>query len=265
MYIGVHLKKQKTLQKTIQNIQKLGGNALQFFSGNPRSGKLTESTIQRHIDEAEVIKQMDVALVIHSAYTINVANTDMWIQKAILNDLLIAHHLGCRGVVIHVGKYTSKTVEEGLNNMKICVMNVIKHMKKHKLKTKLILETAAGQKSELLSDIKDFCEFYNMINEPDYFDLCFDTCHVWSAGFDIVEAYNYIQKETNNAISVVHVNGSKTPFNSKKDRHECLWEGSIPLDKLTKFLKNVSREDSILILETPDEDPKEIAFLFKQF
>jgi deoxyribonuclease-4 len=270
MILGAHISKDKTLTKTIQNIKNFNGNALQFFSKNPRSNEPVN--IEKYNDEIQNKISKNFHLVIHSSYTINIASplssgkrqmdiNDMYWFSNIISDLELAHKLDIIGSIIHVGKYTKQTKEEGLNNMRNAMENIIKKIKREKWKSKIILETAAGQGTELLVDIDELIKFYNDINEPNYFKLCFDTCHVWSAGYDLVDSYEKIQKETDNAIEVIHLNGSKTPKNSRKDRHSCIQDkdSSIPMIEIINFVKYVKKVDKhvIIILETPSDYLKE--------
>lgn len=267
MFIGAHIKKEKTLIKTLNNIKKINGNALQFFTDSPKKFEPV-NPIKYFLEKDEILKKYsDIGLVIHSAYTINISrfevNTEIGnkIYECLMNDLVIASNLNALGVIVHVGKYVNMSIPKALHNMYSCIMILIQAMKELKLRTKIILETAAGQGSELLVDINEFINFYNEINIPEYFGLCFDTCHVYSAGFKIKEAYNKIQDNTNNGICVIHLNGSKTIFGSKKDRHESLNKGFITHEILSEFLQNI-KKDLMIILETPDDNLKNIEIEF---
>jgi len=267
MLIGAHIKKEKTLIKTLNNIKKIDGNALQFFTSSPKKLEPV-NPIKYFLEKDEILeKYSDIGLVIHSAYTINISRFDVnteignKIYECLINDLVIASNLKAVGVIVHVGKYVDMNIPTALHNMYSCIMILIQAMKELNLQTKIILETAAGQGSELLVNIDEFINFYNEINIPEYFGLCFDTCHVYSAGFKITEAYNKIQDNTNNGICVIHLNGSKTNFGSKKDRHESLHKGFITNDILVEFVQNI-KTDLMIILETPDDTIKNIEIEF---
>lgn len=268
MIIGAHITKKKTLFDTIQEIISKKGNALQFFSKNPRSSEAVN--IERYIEDCRKIREInnnnEFKLVIHSSYTINIATPlkidkrtvdiyDTFWFKSVIADLELAHYLNIKGTIIHVGKYTKQTPEEGLSNMKNAMKIIINYIKEKKLLSKIILETAAGQGTELLVNIDDLIEFYNKINESRYFNLCYDTCHIWSAGYDLIESYKKIQKETKNGISVIHLNGSLTVKNSRKDRHSQITEGTIPIEEMENFIRYIKNTDKevITILETPSE------------
>ena len=276
MFIGAHIKKEKTLLKTLQKINQYNGNALQFFTKSPQT--IEPANISKFDTEIDTIIEYcnnhNITTVIHSAYIVNIATPcindkriillkDTFWYNNIINDLIIAHKLGSIGVVVHVGKSTKQDKDTAMNNMITFVQAIIKFIDKKKLNTTLILETGAGQGTEMLVDLNELIQFYNLINRPDVFKLCFDTAHVWAAGYDIIPAYTKIQEETDNAISVIHMNGSKVKKGSKKDRHETIFSGEIDLKDIKQFITilNQTMPSSTIILETPTDDPEEIAFI----
>lgn len=273
MFVGAHIKKEKTLLKTLEKITEYGGNSLQFFTKSPQVNQPADITKfdKEAKDITEYCTHHKITTVIHSAYTINIAAPCMNDKRTILlkdtywfnniiNDLIIADKLGCLGVVVHVGKSTKQSKDIAMNNMLVFVNSVIKFIDKKKLNTCLILETAAGQGTEMLVDLDEFIQFYKTINRPDVFRLCFDTAHVWAAGYDIVPAYIKIQEETDNGIIVIHMNGSKVKKGSKKDRHETIFSGEINLEDITELILNTTPNTSI-ILETPNDNPDEIEYI----
>tara|TARA_X000000368_G_C23010950_1_gene703436 strand:+ start:446 stop:1495 length:1050 start_codon:yes stop_codon:yes gene_type:complete len=259
--IGVHLNRESTLQKTITKLHQIDGNALQIFTSNPSSCQPANK--EKYFKEYETIKDLECHFVIHSSYTINIAKAS-FNYKIIEIDLEIASKYKAIGVIVHVGKHVNTDINQCYQNMINFFNHCINFIKTNKLNTKIILETAAGQGTEMLVDIEEFITFSKQFDK-NYFSLCFDTCHVWSAGFDIIEAYNKIQTSTDNLISVIHFNGSKTIKGSKKDRHDNLFNtnSSINIDKLKLFCSNLKKQDIMIILETPDENdyPKEIEFI----
>ena len=260
--IGVHLNRENNLQKTIYKLNKLGGNSLQIFTSNPSNCQ--PANIEKYFKEYETIKDLNCNFVIHSSYTINIAKPINY--KIIEADLKIANKYKAIGVIVHVGKHVNTNLEKCYENMITFFNYCIDFIKTNNFNTKIILETGAGQGTEMLIDIDEFINFSKQFDEK-YFGLCFDTCHVWSAGFDIIEAYNKIQKYTNNLISVIHFNGSKTKKGSKKDRHANLFDNlnTIPLEKLKLFCNNL--KNIMIILETPDEQDyqKEIEFIKENY
>ena len=274
MFIGAHLKSEKTLLKTLQKLTKYGGNSLQFFTKSPQTIKPPD--ISKYDNDIDEIKEYckSITTVIHSSYIINIAAPclndkrtillkDTYWYNNIINELIIADKLGCIGVVVHVGKYTKQDKQVALANMNKFIRKVIKFIDKNSLNTSLILETGAGQGTEMLVDIDEYIQFYNQIQRPDVFKLCFDTAHVWAAGYDILPAYSKIQEETNNAIAVIHMNGSKVKQGSRIDRHETIFESEIPLTDIKQLIlyANKISPNSTIILETPVDNPTEIEYI----
>lgn len=264
-YIGAHINKNKTLLNTMEIITKCGGNALQLFASNPRSAKLANlETFKNEAPEIlDYCKKNNFKLVIHSPYTINLAKelkegsrildiNDCYWVNFLINELIIADIIGAVGTVVHVGKYTKLSPEEGLNNMKKYISYILMRVKELNLKSQLILETAAGQGTELLVNLTDYLRFYNSFtkDEKKNFKLCIDTCHIWSAGYEISDAFKLLLENNSKDIAVIHFNNSETIKGAKVDRHASVFEGKIPLDNLKDLLSNL-KINPIIILEKP--------------
>jgi deoxyribonuclease-4 len=265
MLIGAHISKiNNSVIETIQYIIKANGNSLQIFTGNPRS--YHKANFVKYVNELKLyLEQNPFNIVIHCSYLINLATPltnnkriihiedTLWYQN-IMADIKIANELKIVGCVVHVGKYTTQSLNDGLNNMKNSIQFIIEKMYElNYTNTTLILETACGAGTELLYKIEDLIIFYNSftIKEKVLLKICFDTCHVFASGYDIVDAYEQIQKETNKAINVIHLNNSKNEIGSKKDRHEFITAGYIPIEKLIDLVNKVD-ENITIIIETPN-------------
>ena len=283
VYIGAHISRKSTIIDTINNIIENGGNALQIFVSNPRSTKITNLNINFFGDLNEIktyINKNKFAIVIHNPYTINLAmslkngkkiidiNECYWIQL-IINELKIAHNMNSYGCIIHTGKYTTNTKEEGIKNMKIAIKYIINEIIKLNLNSKLILETSSGQGTELFFNYQDFLDFYNSFTkkEKNYFKICIDTCHIWASGYELEEIYELTIKNNNiNDIAVIHINNSKNPKNSHLDRHSEMTnkDGYIKINDIIYFINKmkINIKDLIIILETPSKNfKKEIELL----
>lgn len=267
-YIGAHINKQKTLLNTMADITNNDGNALQFFASNPRSVQL--ANIDKYKEEAPAIieycKKNNFKLVIHSPYTINLAKefknnsrecdieNCYWI-KILMNELILADLLGSIGTVVHVGKYTTLTPQQGLLNMKNALKYIIENMIVLNLKSKIILETPAGQGTELLANLTDFIDFYNSFSkeERNYLKICIDTAHVWSDGYNLAEAFELFLKKNNKDIAVIHLNNSEKNKGSKVDVHSPLFDGKIPLEDFNTIIRLLKKYNTepIIILECP--------------
>ena len=278
-YVGAHINRDKTIVKTMENIKNAGGNALQIFISSPRSTALTDmakyNSVSREIKE--YLKQNDFKLVIHSPYVINVASEFKngkrtltidecyWI-KTIINQLEISDLIGSIGVVIHVGKHVKLSYNDGLENMRSTIKYVLNDISKKKLNTKLILETPAGQGTELLTDLKDFIKFYNSFtkDEQKYLGICLDTAHTWALGYDLDEAYDLLFSKNNaKNITLIHLNNSLVEKGARKDRHATILDGMIPNNKMNDFIKSIKKNKTVIILETPSTDyDNEIAYIY---
>lgn len=279
-YVGAHINRDKTIIKTMENIKKAGGNALQIFISSPRSTALTDiakyNSVSREIKE--YLKENDFKLVIHSPYVINVASEFKngkrtlsidecyWI-KTIINQLEISDLIGSIGVVLHVGKHVKLSYNDGLDNMRTAIKYVLNDIAKKNLITKLILETPAGQGTELLTDLKEFIKFYNSFTkeEQKYLGICLDTAHTWALGYDLDEAYEILFSKNNaKNITLIHLNNSLVNKGAKKDRHATMLDGIIPNDKMNDFIKSLKNNKTIIILETPSTYyEKEISHIYK--
>lgn len=280
-FIGGHIDRQKTIVKTLEDISRSNGNALQIFASNPRSAN--EANIEKFKQEApEIIdycKKNNTKIVIHAPYTINLATElknnsrkinieDAYWIKSIISQLIVSDIINSIGVVVHVGKYTKLTPEEGLLNMKMYISYIVKIAKELKLKSKLIIEVPAGAGTELLTDINDFIDFYNSFttDEKKNMGICLDTAHVWSDGYDLEEAYLKIIEKNIKDLVVIHLNNSKKEKFSKADQHDYIFEGKIPLEQIKNLILLIkeNKHNPIIILETPSKIfDKEVKWVFE--
>ena len=277
-YIGAHISQDKTIIDTMNNIKKAGGNALQIFVSNPRSTTLNNPEKYFNIskDVKKYIKDNDFKLVIHSPYVINIANEfknnkrtilieDCYWVKLLIHELNIANSLGAEGVVLHVGKSVKLSYSQGLENMKKCLDYIVSIMIAKKINTKIIIETPAGQGTELLTNLNDFVIFFNTFSEEQkkYLGICLDTAHTWALGYDLEEAYNILFKNTANYINIIHLNNSLINKGERKDRHAVMLNGKIHNNYINNFILKLKKHNTIIILETPSVSyDKEIKHIY---
>jgi len=276
-YIGAHIKKESgSLMKTIRVITDNGGNALQLFASNPRSIQLPNMKTYESISNevSAFCKEHDFKLVIHSPYTINLAKepkidkrvielSDCYWTRLLIHELLVADLIGAIGVVVHVGKHTTSTYDEGLEYMYNAMKYIVNEMKIRKIKSRLILETPAGAGTELLNDVNQFVTFYNRFSvaEKKRMGICLDTAHVWSSGYDINEYYDIISKTNKDDIIVIHYNNSQKERGSKADKHDTIFAGKIDIKDMRNLIDKL-KNYPVIILETPSQDfAKEIKWI----
>lgn len=225
---------------------------VQIFAGNP------QAFYRKKIDSAEIkktkeyIETNNLNIYIHGPYVLNIGRETSTIQPALnclIYELNLAHDISSKGVVIHVGKYlcrdasrAKQSVEESLKNSYDNIMYLINNSR-----GRLLLETPAGQGTELLTKIEDFIKFVKSIGTLDEsrtsrefirarFGIVVDTCHVFACGYDPLD---YLKQIVNTGLTIdlVHLNDSKDVKGSCKDRHECIGEGYIGLEKLTECVE----------------------------
>lgn len=277
MYIGVHINREKTILKTMETVSKNGGNCLQLFVSNPRSLSLV--SIENYLNISDDIRKYSAihnfATIIHASYTINLARDFKngkrtvpihecpWIQL-LLHELYISHLLGSVGVVIHVGKHTTQSREQGIENMRTALEYIIEVLHQKQLNAKIVLETPAGQGTELLTDLGDFLIFYSQFSKEQrkYLGICVDTAHVWAAGYELSDVYKAIAvANATNDVVAIHLNNSKVAKGSRVDRHATLFDitGTIPQDAIKQFVELWKEKKTrqtrmplpLIILETP--------------
>lgn len=254
LYVGAHLGKDKTYLKTVQNIIKYGGNAVQIFTASP------QSTAFPPIDDKDAenvnrwILENNIPLVSHAKYLINLSSLKPYPHYAYTQELLRIWKLGGYGSVVHLGTYKSVgSVKIALDNMETNIKKVIQKVyynpktsiieqKNRQKNLKIILETSVGCGSQILCKISDLAEWYtSRFNEQErkLITFCIDTCHIFAAGYDIRTEDGALEflNEWNDSIglkkvSTFHLNDSKTPLGSNVDRHETLGKGYITDSKL---------------------------------
>ena len=281
-FIGCHLSS-SNIFKSIDEVNKYGGNFIQIFVTNPM-GRASVDSLKKYKEIGPDIKQYCEnnlsKIVVHSPYVLNFAksfNEESYEIKRILLELRIAHEIGAIGCVIHVGKSLDLDINKATLNMFLSIKYILDIIRKEKLNTILILETAAGQGTELFvteeNTLDDLANFYHRFTKEDkkIFKLCVDTCHIFSAGFDIGSKkkvrYFFILFDKMiglEYLALIHFNDSKTEYNSHKDRHEKIGKGHIALSGLAEFARQANRFKIPLCLETHGEAyTKEIPWILK--
>jgi len=269
MIIGAHIPRETTIIKTMEEIKMNGGNALQLFITNPRSSHITDN--DKYISESHLIKKYckinNFSLIVHGPYVVNLAKPFLNGKKTIeiqdtiiIHDLITANYIGAKGYVLHVGKSTTNTINDSLNTMKTNIRSIIGEIINRNIKTKLLLETPAGQGTELLTDINDFINFYYSFTDEErtVFKICIDSCHVWNSGYELNEISKIFKNKED--VLCIHLNNSKNLKGARVDRHEYLFDGKIIPNDLREFAKSFDK--SVIILEKPSKEyKKEIEFL----
>ena len=249
MLIGTHIQKYPTFITTVQSCD--GTFPVQIFTGNTKSWnkpKILDKDIQETI---KYVKRHNVYWYIHSIYLINLSRPVNEIISglfSLLYDLFIGYKIGCRGVVVHCGKYLKMGIQVALNNM---YHNIIILLPFIKTNCPLLIETPAGQGTEVLTKMDDFFNFYAQFTpiQQKKIKVCIDTCHVWSAGYNPLEYLKRFYEKFPKSLSLVHYNDSKGPLGCCKDRHEYPGKGCIGEDIMKQVHQWCNERDIPMIME----------------
>ena len=272
--IGCHLSTTKGFENMGKEILEAGGNTFQFFTRNPRGGKakdIDEKDIERLL---EIVKKNNFAkLLAHAPYTLNPCSADEktrnFAKEMMKDDLRRMEYLPNNLYNFHPGSHVKQGVEVGINYIVELLNSVIKPEQT----TKILLETMAGKGTEIGRTFEEIAEIIDKVQLKDHIGVCLDTCHVYDAGYDIVNDLDGVLEEFDKIIGLeklyaVHLNDSKNPFNSHKDRHETIGEGTIGLEAITRIINHPKLRHLPFYLETPNElegHAKEIELLKSKY
>lgn len=235
--------------------------ALMIYTGAP------QNTIRKQLKElhiAEALKLMDEAnisrehLIIHAPYIINPATTDLEKRDFCINfltqEVKRSYAMGSKVIVLHPGNSLTIPVEEAIENISYVVNKIIENT----METDVViaLETMAGKGTEVGRTFYEVKAIMDKINVKERIGVCIDTCHMFDSGYDIVNDYTNVKKLLDEVIGiehikVIHLNDSKNPLASHKDRHANLGEGYIGFDALYRICHDPDFAKIPKILETP--------------
>ncbi len=221
---------------------------------------LDEKSIAKFKTEAEKYRGKIDPLVVHAAYLINIASPkpELWEKSrdALRDELDRAEQLGLELVVLHPGSHMGEGEEAGLARIAKALREVTADTAGYQ--TRVCLELMAGQGTNLGAKFEHLAYLLNEVDAPDRMGVCFDTCHVFAAGYDFRSAENYAAMiaELDNTIGleqikVFHFNDSKHELGSLRDRHEHIGEGFIGAEGFAHFVNDPRWKDHPAVLETP--------------
>ncbi len=263
MYLGAHMSIAGGLHNAILAGDSINCNAIQLFTKNNNrwmSKELTEQEISLFQDawsESGVKK-----IVSHTGYLINLANpTENWQKSMDSMDLEIrrAEQLGIAHLVLHPGSHLGQGEKEGIRRISESLNILVGRYSDYKVK--ILLETAAGQGTNLGYKFEHLAEILEQVDDLSHYGVCFDTCHSFSAGYDLrsEEVYHQTFDSFDNLIGlkyleVIHLNDSKTGLASRRDRHESIGEGELGIEPFRLLMNDQRLKDIPMLLETPKEN-----------
>ncbi len=225
--IGSHMPKLKSLVDTVHSLP--AGKPHQIFLAGPQSSRLSIADAELVAANA-AIQATGNRVFIHSPYIINLCNkpgsNDDYHTALLIKNLQYGNAMGARGVVVHVGKATTQPLSEAMANMHANIEAALPHAT---ATCPILLETPAGQGTEVLTTSAEFLAFVASINDP-RLRICIDTCHVFACGED---PETYLAAMPPAYTKLIHFNDSATPCGSCLDRHAFVGQGHIGIEKMT--------------------------------
>ena len=269
--IGCHLSSSKGYAHMGKTALSIGANTFQFFSRNPRGSKA------KAVDAADAQKLMALAgehgfapLLAHAPYTLNACAADPRIIEfapmVLAEDIAVMDaHLPGNFYNFHPGSHVGQGTDAGIG----LIAGLLDGILHEKQTTMVLLETMSGKGSEVGSAFEEIRDIIQKVRLPEKLGVCLDTCHVYSAGYDIVNDLEGVLDDFDRTIGLeklraIHLNDSLTPFASHKDRHAGIGKGSIGLEATVALVNHPKLRHLPFYLETPNELPgyaEEIALL----
>ena len=269
LYLGCHLSASAGNLAMVKTARKIGANTFAFFTRNPRGSKAKK---EDPADAAKAVAAMNELafgpLVAHGAYTMNLCTADpearAFAAGVLEDDLRRMAALPGNFYNFHPGSHVGQGVEAGIDY----ISQALRQALRHEYPVTVLLEAMAGKGSEIGGKFEELKAIIDAVGSPNV-GICLDTCHVYDGGYDIVNDLDGVLAEFDRIIGLdklkaLHLNDSKNPFGSHKDRHECLGQGSLGIDTFRAIVNHPELKEKPMILETPNELPgyeQEIALL----
>ena len=257
--IGCHLSASKGYTHMAKEAVSIGANTFQFFTRNPRGGsvkKLDEDDIKNYLEFA---KENGIEVILaHSPYTLNGCSADEKIRNFALSvmqdDIARLEHTPGSLYNFHPGSHVGQGIEKGIE----LICDMLNKSLFADMTTTVLLETMSGKGSEVGSKFEELKAIIDGTKLSHKLGVCLDTCHVYDGGYDIVGNLDSVLEEFDKIIGIdrlkaIHINDSKNPFSSHKDRHEKIGLGSLGTEAFDRIINHTALRSLPFYLETPNE------------
>lgn len=257
--IGCHLSISKGFLHIGKEALSLGANTFQFFTRNPQGGQAkawSSEDIEAYRKFA--LEQGFANIVAHAPYTLNpCAENPKTLEFALMcmsDDLERLSALPEAYYNFHPGSHVGQGTEKGVEKIAATLNEIMTNEQNNMV----LLETMSGKGSEVGATFEQIAEIIGKVKHNEKLGVCLDTCHIFAAGYDIVNHADEVLSEFDKIIGLkrlyaIHLNDSLTPFASHKDRHAKIGEGEIGAKALLKFVSYPEIAKLPLILETPND------------
>ena len=257
--IGCHLSSAGGFLAMGKTAIEIGANTFQFFTRNPRGSKA------KAIDPEDVRKYHEYAaehgitkILAHAPYTLNPCSKDSRVREFALetmaDDLKRMEYVPGNCYNFHPGSHVGQGAKAGID----MIADTLNQILRPEQTTTVLLETMAGKGSEVGRSFEELQEILSRVKLQDHMGVCLDTCHVYDAGYDIVQDLDGVLEKFDQCIGLdklkaIHMNDSKNLFSSHKDRHEKIGEGSIGTECMVRIINHPALQGIPVYLETPNE------------
>lgn len=259
MFLGCHLSIAKGFEAAVKESISIDANTFQFFTRNPRGGSARAADPEDYLKAALLMKAHAFGpLLAHAPYTMNLAASDPRVfdfaKRAFKEDLERMEAFPATLYNFHPGSHVGQGIEKGIE----LIAGIINETLTGNETTTLVLEAMSGKGSEVGHSFEQLREIIDLVEFQEKMGVCLDTCHIFSAGYNYVDNLEDVLENFDRIIGLkrlkaIHLNDSKMPFNSRKDRHEKLGAGSIGFEPLMRFIDHPAVKALPILLETPNE------------
>ncbi|MDE6217084.1 deoxyribonuclease IV [Bacteroides sp.] len=261
-YIGAHVSASGGVESAPVHANEIGANAFALFTKNQRqwvSKPLTEKSISQFKENCESLGLDARYILPHDSYLINLGHPEEeGLQKsrvAFLDEMQRCEQLGLKLLNFHPGSHLNKI------SMEECLDRVAESINLALDKTQgvtAVIENTAGQGSNVGYEFWQLRHIIDRVEDKSRVGVCLDTCHTYTAGYDLVNAYDRVFEEFDSVVGfdylrAIHLNDSKKALGSRVDRHDSIGKGLIGLDFFKRFMQDGRFDDMPIVLETPDD------------
>ena len=257
--IGCHLPISKGFYEMGKQAVSIKASTIQFFTRNPRGGSA------KPIEETDVDKFKKLAqenginkLLAQAPYTLNACSAKEEVREFAKNtmedDLKRMEYFPGSLYNFHPGSHVGQGTEIGIKY----IIDMLNEILKPEQTTTVLLETMAGKGTEIGRSFEELKQIIDGVKLKEHIGVCLDTCHIFDGGYDIVNNLDGVIEEFDKIIGLeklyaIHLNDSKNPLGSHKDRHEKIGEGNIGLEAITRIINHPKLKHLPFFLETPNE------------
>ena len=257
--IGCHLSASKGYLDMAKTAVSINANTFQFFTRNPRGGAA------KPIDENDIKAFLQYSkengidkILAHAPYTLNAASADESIREFALNtmidDIRRMEYTPNQMYNFHPGSHVKQGADVGIELISAHLNKVLYEG----MTTTVLLETMSGKGSEVGRNFEEIRAIIDRTELSDKLGVCLDTCHIYDGGYDIVKNLDGVLEEFDRIIGIdrlkaIHINDSKNPYSSHKDRHETIGNGYIGTEAMERIINHKALRDLPFYLEPPNE------------